>query len=123
MRTLLGDASVVDDDDLVGVVHRGEPVGDDDRRAPLQQRVERILHQLFALGVECRGRLVEDQDLGIFQHRAGDRQPLPLAARQFHAAVADVGLVALVGLHDEVVGVGYLGRGDDLVVRGVEFSQ
>ena len=80
MRAALGDASVIDDDDLVGVVDRAQTVCDDYRSTALQQLVEGVLHEFFALGVECRGGLVEDQDVGVLEHRAGDREPLALAA-------------------------------------------
>ena len=49
----------------------------------------RRLDQLLALGVEVARRLVEDQDLRRREDRARDRQPLLLAARQLHAALAD----------------------------------
>ena len=50
---------------------------------------ERRLDQALGLGVERRGRLVEDQDRRILEDRARDRDPLPLAARQTDAALAD----------------------------------
>src|SRR5205823_12229116 len=41
--------------------------------------------------------------LPIFQDRAGDRDPLLLAARKFQAALADLGVVALRRHADEAV--------------------
>ena len=41
------------------------------------------------------GRLVEDQDRRVLEDRPGDRQPLPLAARERRAALADDRVVAL----------------------------
>src|SRR3546814_3347482 len=49
---------------------------------PIYQRFERILHELFGFGVERRGRFVEQQERRAAQQRAGDRDALPLAARQ-----------------------------------------
>src|SRR3954469_22729622 len=48
----LDDLATVEDDDLVGVPHGREPVRDRDRRPPLCQPVEGLLHQAFGLGVE-----------------------------------------------------------------------
>lgn len=115
---LLGHAAVVDDDDLVGVVDRRQAVGDNHRRAADEQLVEGILHEFFALRIECRGGLVEDQYLGVLQYGACDRKPLALASREFDAPVADVGLVAFGGFLYEAVGIGDPGSLDDLFVRG-----
>ena len=54
----------------------------------------RRLDQLLALGVEVAGGLVEDEDLRRCEDRAGDRQPLALAAGQLDAALADERVVA-----------------------------
>ena len=43
VRADVDDAAVIDDDDAVGLQHRGEAVGDDDGRAPLHQALERLL--------------------------------------------------------------------------------
>ena len=56
---------------------------------------ERLLHQPLGLGVERRGGLVQDQDRRVLQDRAGDRDPLALAAGEPAAALADHGVVAV----------------------------
>ncbi len=81
---------VLEHEDRVGAAHGGQAVGDDERRAVAHQRRQRVLHELLGFGVERRGRLVEDQDRRVAQQRAGDRQPLPLPARQALAALADL---------------------------------
>ena len=48
----------------------------------------------LALGIEIRGRLVEDEQRRVAQERAGERDPPPLARRERPAAVADHRLVA-----------------------------
>ena len=45
--------------------------------------------------VDRRGRVVEQQDLGIGEQRARQRDPLPLAAREREALLADDGVVAV----------------------------
>jgi hypothetical protein len=70
-------------------------VRDHERRAVLQQIVERGLHEPLALGVECAGRLVEQQDRRILEYCARDRDPLPLSTLQPDATLAEKRLVAL----------------------------
>src|SRR5206468_3876264 len=86
----LDDLSVLDDEDLVGPPNRREAVGDDDRRAALQEPVERLLDQYLCRAVDVRRGLVEDEDARICQQRACDRDELPLACRQPRTALADV---------------------------------
>ena len=50
---------------------------------------------LFALAVERRRGVVEDEDFGVPDERAGDADALFLAARQLSAFSAHVCLVAL----------------------------
>ena len=95
VSALLGDAALLDDQNTVGVVYGAQAVGYDYRRTSLEQGGEGLLHEFLALGVEGRGGLVEDQYLGVAQHGAGDAYALALAAREFRAAVADIGIVAL----------------------------
>ena len=54
----------------------------DERRAPLAERLEAVLNQRFAFAVEARGRFVEDQDARVRENGAGNRDALTLAARQ-----------------------------------------
>ena len=119
MRAALDDAAVVEDDDLVGVAHRGEAVRDRDHRPALREPLERGLHRALGLRVERRGGLVEDEDRGIAQDRPRDRDALLLAAREPVAALADDGLVALGERGDQVVDLPGAGGLLDLVVRRV----
>ena len=54
---------------------------------------------------------------GCLQQRPGDRQPLPLAARQVRPALADDRLVPLGQAGDELVQPGRAGRRDHLLQR------
>ena len=71
----------------------------------------------LGFGVERRGRLVEQQDRRVLQHRARDRDALPLPAREPHAVLADQRVVALRQFADEAVGGGGSRGGLDLGVR------
>src|SRR5262249_21864061 len=59
MRPLLHQPPLVEDKNAVGARHRGKPMGDDQRGAPLHDGVERPLHQRLAFGVERARRFVE----------------------------------------------------------------
>ena len=50
---------------------------------------QRWLDRPLGLGVERRGRLVQDQDRRVLEEHAGDGQALLLPAGEFHAALAD----------------------------------
>ena len=114
VRARFDRAALLDDVDAVGADDRLQAVGDDHRRAAHPQRVERRLHFALALRIERRGRLVEQQDRRVLQHRAGDGDALALAAGQLRPLLADAGVVAVGEAHDEIVGVGAARRLDDL---------
>ena len=85
---------------------------------------ERALHGVLRLGVEVRGRLVEDDDVGRLEQQPGDRQPLLLAAGEPVAAVADDGVEPVGQRLHEVADLGGAQRLDQLglgrVRAGVE---
>ena len=123
MGPFLNDLSVLHDANLVGVYDSRQAVGDDNRRAVFHQAVEGLLDHPFILCVEGRCRFIEDEDGRILENRARDAYALALSPREAASAVADLGLVAILCRHDEIVGVGDLCGGDDLFqcrVRGSE---
>ena len=95
-------------------IDRRQPMRDHQRGAALHDLVERLLHQSLAFRIERAGRLVQQQDRRVAQHRPGNGDPLPLSCRQRHAALPEHGVVALRQTHDEVVGEGGLGGRLDL---------
>ena len=84
-RADLLDAALVHHDDAVGERQRlGLRVGHEDEgdaESALQQ-LELVLDALAQIGVERAERLVEQQDVGLDNQRAGERDALLLAARQ-----------------------------------------
>jgi hypothetical protein len=92
-------------------------VGDDQRRAVLHDVVQRVLDMALRLGVERRGRLVENQDRRVLQDGAGDGQALALTAREEHAVFSDQGVVGVRQLFDEFLGVSRFGRLFDVGAR------
>ena len=61
MRALGDDAAAIHHHDAVRLEHGGQPVRDDQRRAPGHQPLECMLHGALALGVQCAGRFVQQQ--------------------------------------------------------------
>ena len=91
-------------------------MGDGDGGAAGHHVVQRALNLALGLHVDRAGRFVEHQDLRIDQDRAGDGDPLPLAAGQRLPALAHERVVALGQLQHELVsargarGFEHLGR-------------
>src|SRR6266699_5902449 len=78
----LHDASLGQHHDEVGVLHRGQAVGDDEHGPVRHEALDRLLHQPLRLGIEGARRLVEDQERRIAQQRPRNGDALALAPRQ-----------------------------------------
>src|SRR3954452_5978679 len=94
VRADVVNAAAFEDEDRVGVHQRGKAVRDDDQRAALRDAQQIGVDDRLAVGIERAGRFVEDQDGRIADQPRGDREPLPLAARQIGRPFLDIGLVA-----------------------------
>ena len=94
-------------------------MGDDQRRPPGRQRRHGLLDQVFAVGIEGAGGFIQQQDRGVGQQRAGDRQALLLAPGQADALVAQRGVVTVRQCLDKLLGVGDTGDPLDLVQAGL----
>ena len=81
-------ASVLDDEDTIGVDHRVQPVRDHDRRSSLAEMLDGALHLPLGFRIERSGGLVEQDDRGILEQRARDRDALALAAGEPRAVLA-----------------------------------
>ena len=65
--------------------------------------LERHLNLVLRLGIERRGRFIEQKNRRIFQKRARDREPLLLTAGKKTTFVADHRFIAVRLGHDEVM--------------------
>ena len=83
----------------------------------------RLLHLPLGFRIERGGGLVEQDDRRVLDQRARDRDALALAAGQLQAVLADRRVVAVRERHDEVVRVGGLGGGDDLVLGRARLAE
>src|SRR5205807_1570003 len=118
VRADFGDLAVLQDHQPRGVTQRAQAMRDREGRAAPDQPRDGVLNLPLGVRIDGGSGLVEDQDTRIVQDRAGDAHPLPLAAAKRLAALADLRVVAVGLLDDEIVRVGGLGRGHDFLARG-----
>src|SRR5262249_56170352 len=62
VRAALDDLAVVEDDDVVGVLHRGDAMRDDQRGSSSPNRAQRLQNGLLGRGVDGAQRVVENQN-------------------------------------------------------------
>ena len=77
--------------DAIGRADRAQAVGDDQRRAPAHQLLERVLQARLGVAVDAGGRFVEDQDRRVAVERARKGDQLALAGREVAAVLLDRG--------------------------------
>jgi hypothetical protein len=118
MAAALDDPALLQEQDLVGIHERAQPMRDDDRRPACGLAPERLADVLLGGGIDRRGRVVEHQDRRREEDAAGDRETLALTARERHAALADQGLVVLRQPRDVVVQPRHLARLGDALALG-----
>ena len=94
MRAALHNPPVVEDEDLVGVLHRRDAVRHDDARSLAHDAAEAAEDLGLGVRVDRRKRVVQDQHAGILRDRAGDPGALLLPARERHAPLSDHRVVA-----------------------------
>ena len=108
------DATFVENEHAVGQAQRRRSVGDQDRRARAEVFFQRVVDGLFGARVDGRRCVVEHEHRRVGERGAGERDALPLAARQREPPLADHGVVAVRELEDELVGLRHARRGLDL---------
>lgn len=74
----LGDAPAADDKDLVRAADGGQAVRHDEAGAPCQHRLDGVLDELFRLGVDAAGSLVQNEDARVGEDHAGEAHKLLL---------------------------------------------
>ena len=115
MGAAFREAAVVEHKDPVGICNRRQAMGDGEGGAILADPVERLQDVLLGPGVERTGCLVQHQDRRVLHQRAGNRDPLLFAARQFQAPLADLGVEPVGQAVDERQDCG-IARGRDYLV-------
>ena len=117
MRTALHQPPVRDHEQPRRLAQRRQPVGDGEHGASGDEPLQRLLNRSLGLRVHARGRLVQDEDARVVQDRPRDRHALALAARKGVSPLTHHGVIAVLQLADEVVGVGGPRRRDRLLER------
>ena len=119
MGSLLGDAPLLDHNNIVGMADGRQAVGNDDGCFALCQAAEILLNGAFRFRIDRAGRFIQDQHRGVFQYGAGDAQPLALPPRKFDAPFPHNAFISIrKGLY-EIVELGFFCRFDDVLHRAV----
>ena len=105
MGAFFDDPACIENQDPVDLTNSRKTMGDDDRGSAFAQDSQGLLDQVFRQGIETRGRLVEHEDRFVGKNRSRDGDSLALTAREFDASFADEGLISLIELRDELVGM------------------
>ena len=116
MGALLPDLALVHDDDPVGILDGGKPVGHDQGGAALHELAQRILNEGLRLGVDVGGGFVQNQHGGLEGQRPCKGQQLPLSGGEGRAPLDDLAVVAVFQMGNEGVGVDIFGRLHDLLI-------
>ena len=94
-------------------------MGDDDRGPAQEQALQSLLDPPLGPHVDVRRRLVEDQDPGLGQKGAGEGDDLALAGGKRCAALADLGVDAVLEARDQRLAADRVERPRDVLVTGV----
>ena len=92
MRSAFSDFAIFHNDNLVGVHHAGEPVGNHQHGLAGGKLVQGFLNQAFIFGVCKGGCLVEHHDGSVLQDSARKHHSLLLATRKISSLAPDNGI-------------------------------
>src|SRR5215813_9605668 len=102
MRTDRDDLAAGQQCDAVGERDGRRPVYDDERGRPAQYPGQCLLDECLGVYVQRRERVVEDEYPWLAEYGTGQREPLPLPARQGQTLFPDPGVEAPRQLVDEL---------------------
>lgn len=80
MRAGLKDLAISEHEDDVGILDSGESMSHHDHGATFFRPLEHSLDHFLRFRIQVRGRLVQEEEMGISDQRSGDGNPLPLTA-------------------------------------------
>ena len=101
MRTVFHDLPLFEHNDAIHLAQGREPVCNRNDRFALHELVQGFLYRNLAFTVQRRGRLVEEEDGGIFEDCARDGDTLALAAGELHPPLAHERLIFPRDIFDE----------------------
>src|SRR4051812_39561231 len=108
-----------DDNDQVGTRNSAEAMGNDKACSSAHEKAKALLNKPLTVGIEITGGFIENKHSGIGQDCACDCQPLPLAAAESHAALADDRLHSIGHSVDELGGVRRIRSSADFLRRRI----
>ena len=113
MRSALDDGALRENDNLIRIPHRAQPMGDDETGAAPPAEV--IVDAGLGYGVEGRRGLVQDEDGRVARERARNLEALALSAAEVASAFFDQRVVLAEAGHDLGVDRGVTQGARDLV--------
>ena len=103
MRALFNNATLIEDDDVIGFEDGVETVGNGNDSFSLHELARGFFEQGFGFRVEAGGGFVEDEDGRVLEEGARERETLRLSAGETGAAFADDSFIFLRERFDELV--------------------
>lgn len=104
---------------MVGVFHAGNTLGNDEHRGAGNLFGKALADLGVGAGIHSGGRVVQNQDAGLFQQSTGNAKALLLAAGNVSAALVNVGVVFIGEAINKFIGAGLLACLLDLGIGGI----
>ena len=122
MGSALDDAPLFHDHDAVGILDRGEPVGDYEACPAVHQGIHSTLDQDFCSGIDRGCGFIQNQGRWISDCSSCDCNQLSLTLAEVGSVVSEDRVVAVWKPADETVGICKLGSPYALFVSGIELA-
>ena len=122
MRALLCNLAVVNDQNLIGILDGIQTVGDYEKCLALYQFRDGLLNIAFVISIYACGSFIQNDDRGIFQDAACNRDALLFTAGECSTAFTNYGLESIRQRHDEIIAAGLLSSCIDFFLCGVRFA-
>ena len=95
MSATIHDPTLFEHDNLIRLLHRGQAMGNHQNRAIGHGLLQAQLHRRLGLSIQGAGRFIQQQDRGIPQDRASDRDALQLTTGKIAAPFLKLRVVAI----------------------------
>ena len=94
-------------------------MGNGDGRSPFYQAVQTLLNNRFRFNIQRTGRLVEYQNIRVFDNRPRDGKPLPLPAGKVMSLRPLLFFVSIWEQHDKIMSCGSFSPPDDILYGSI----
>src|SRR5215475_10772245 len=116
-RTCGNDLTGVDEEDLVGIRDRIQPVRDDDLGCRFRELTQNLLQLLFGNRIDVGGGLVKNENFRIAQDRPHESDDLFLTQTDRVASGEDLGLQALFEPREQTADISLVQKRDEIGIR------